>query len=212
MANAAGASEIVPLVVDDLPSVADARTNHDPPHRRTCNCRPPSTAIPTARHSTITASPAKAGERVSLEVLATRLGWDFDPVIRVLDVAGNELARADDDPATAADPRLVFTAPADGQYVVEVRDNRYRAGGRYRIRLGSLAARNDAASAGRSTGNCKYGLFCRSAGRGNRPTAHSRPGGESFYTPVSRCRSGRFGQRCVAADDRFARVGRNLAG
>jgi hypothetical protein len=138
VANAAGASEIVPLVVDDLPNAIDAGNNHD-------LAAPQDVQLPTAidGHSDGTAFDyyrfsAKGGERVSLEVLATRLGWDLDAVVRVLDAAGNELARADDDQASAADPRLVFTAPADGQYVLEVRDNRYRAGGRYRIRLGDL--------------------------------------------------------------------------
>jgi hypothetical protein len=138
VANAAGASEIVPLLIDDLPSVADAGNNHDP-------AAPQDVQLPTAidGHSDGTVFDyyrfsAKGSERVSVEVLATRLGWDYDPVVRVLDAAGGELARADDDSATAADPRLVFTPPADGQYVLEVRDNRYRAGGRYRIRVGAL--------------------------------------------------------------------------
>jgi hypothetical protein len=45
---------------------------------------------------------------------------------------------ADDDPATGADARFIFTPPADGAYVLEVRDNRYKAGGRYRLRLGDF--------------------------------------------------------------------------
>src|SRR5438094_434815 len=73
---------------------------------------------------------AKAGERISCEVVATRLGWDFDPLVRVLNAAGHELLVADDDSATGADSRLVFTAPADGQYLLELRDNRYKPGGR----------------------------------------------------------------------------------
>src|SRR5262249_22468974 len=37
-----------------------------------------------------------------------------------------------------ADTRFVFTAPASGQYVLEMRDNRYKPGGRYRLRLGDF--------------------------------------------------------------------------
>ena len=82
--------------------------------------------------------PAKAGERISGEVVATRLGWDFDSLIRVLDTAGNELLIADDDAATGADARFLFTAPRDAEYLLEVRDNRYKPGGRYRLRLGDF--------------------------------------------------------------------------
>src|SRR4030095_11373411 len=34
--------------------------------------------------------------------------------------------------------RFVFTAPRDGSYLLEVRDNRYKPGGRYRLRLGDF--------------------------------------------------------------------------
>jgi len=66
-------------------------------------------------------------------------GW-FQPIIAVQDAQGRELARADDflsDP----DPRLAFTAPADGIYSFVVRDSIYR--GRsdfvYRLVIGTKA-------------------------------------------------------------------------
>lgn len=138
LADNKGISEPLLIMVDDLPSVLDNSANHDVATAQEVqlpigidgNCD--GTTFDYYRFT------AKAGQRIAGDVLATRLGWDFDPVVRLLDAAGNEVLRADDDAATGADPRFVFTAPADGQYVLELRDNRYKAGGRYRVRLGDL--------------------------------------------------------------------------
>ncbi|MCI0359882.1 MAG: pre-peptidase C-terminal domain-containing protein [Planctomycetaceae bacterium] len=138
IANASGISDVLYLMIDDLPSAADSGNNHSP-------AAPQDIGLPVAIDGVCDGTvfdyyrfSAKAGQKISCEVVATRLGWDFDPVVRVLDAAGNEVLRADDDPATAADTRFVFAAPADGQYVIELRDNRYKPGGRYRLRLGDF--------------------------------------------------------------------------
>lgn len=138
VANPSGASDVLYLMIDDLTSVADNGNNHS-------LAAPQDIGLPVAIDGVCDGTvfdyyrfSAKAGQKVSCEVVATRLGWDFDPVVRVLDAAGNEVLRADDDPATAADTRFVFAAPADGQYVLELRDNRYKPGGRYRLRLGDF--------------------------------------------------------------------------
>ncbi|MDX1944202.1 MAG: PPC domain-containing protein [Pirellulaceae bacterium] len=137
--NAKGISEVLCVLIDDLPTVAE---------------KPGNESLATAQEVQLPAGidgrcdgvtfdyyrfAAKAGERISCELVATRLGWDFDPVVRLLDGSGAEVLRADDDPATGADARLAFKAPADGQFVLEIRDNRYKAGGRYRLRLGNFA-------------------------------------------------------------------------
>ena len=136
--NAKGISDVLYVMIDDLPSVPDNNNNH---------------SLATAQEVQLPAAidglcdgvtfdyyrfAAKAGQRISCEILATRLGWDFDPVVRLLDGAGSEVLRADDDPASAADPRFFFTAPTDGQFVLELRDNRYKDKGRYRLRLGDF--------------------------------------------------------------------------
>ena len=138
VATSAGISDVLLVMIDDLPSAADNGNNHAP-------SSPQDVQLPSAidGHCDGTALDyyrfaAQAGQRISCEVVATRLGWDFDPVVRVLNAGGEEVLRADDDAATAADTRFVFTAPADGQYVLELRDNRYKAGGRYRLRLGEF--------------------------------------------------------------------------
>ena len=79
-----------------------------------------------------------AGQRLAIDCWSARLGIAFDPVVRVLDASGRELACADDDEALGADLMLEYTAQQAGPVIVEIRDNRYRGGGRYRLRLGDF--------------------------------------------------------------------------
>lgn len=138
VATPAGLTDVLYLMVDDLPSVADNGNNH-------ATAAPQDVTLPTAIDGACDGTlfdyyriTAKAGQRMSCEVVAARLGWDFDAIVRVLDATGRELLVADDDPASGADPRFVFTAPADGPYVFEIGDNRYKPAGRYRLRLGDF--------------------------------------------------------------------------
>lgn len=133
-----GASDVLHLFIGDLPTIADNGKNHDLPVAQ-------ETPLPCAIDGLCDGTTfdyyrfiAKAGQRVSVDVIASRLGWDYDPVVRVLDGGGSEVLRADDNSGAGADCRFVFTAPADGPYVLELRDNRYKAGGRYRLRLGDF--------------------------------------------------------------------------
>ena len=81
---------------------------------------------------------AGKGQRISLDVVARRLGSPLDPLIRVLDPAGRELAYLDDSPGQDGDCQLIFTAPSKGMYFVELRDTVYGGGPghRYRLRMG----------------------------------------------------------------------------
>ncbi|WP_425619256.1 pre-peptidase C-terminal domain-containing protein [Anatilimnocola sp. NA78] len=138
IASIRGMSDILPVMVDDLATVAESGNNHAP-------ATPQEITLPVAIEgssdgpaSDYFAFNAKANERLSLELIAARLGSDFDGVLRVLDAQGNELLLFDDDAAAGADCRGVFTAPADGKYLIELRDNRFKANGRYRLRLGDF--------------------------------------------------------------------------
>ena len=73
---------------------------------------------------------ARAGRAVTFEVFCARLQDKIhdlqkhaDPLIRVFDADGRELAAGDDD--YFADPVLAFRPPKDGEYVVEIRDAKY---------------------------------------------------------------------------------------
>jgi hypothetical protein len=86
---------------------------------------------------------AATGEKVILELFAERLGTPLDALLVVRDSAGRQIGEADDttvaerlppvirsaaDAGMTDDPRLEITAPADGDYVVEVSD-RFGHGG-----------------------------------------------------------------------------------
>jgi hypothetical protein len=83
----------------------------------------------------------KAGERRVFEVDARRAGSAIDPVIRVLDGNGKQIARSEDAPMLSLDPRLDMTFPAAGYYYVEVHDARYsgQAQNFYRLKTGAYS-------------------------------------------------------------------------
>ncbi|MBC7964601.1 MAG: PPC domain-containing protein [Fuerstia sp.] len=135
-----GCSEAAFVVVDDLPSVAIAAESDD---RKTGQL----ITLPCCIDGQINPVLSKffriamtAGQTVSVEVFARRLGSDLDPVIRVTGPDGNEVAYRDDLPGAEGDTQLQFTAATDGEYRVEIRDVRYSGGARhfFHLRLGKL--------------------------------------------------------------------------
>jgi hypothetical protein len=80
----------------------------------------------------------KAGERRVFELEARRCGSAIDPVLRILDGSGKQLARNDDAPGAGLDARLDFTFPSEGNYYVEVTDARFstQAQNFYRLKMG----------------------------------------------------------------------------
>jgi hypothetical protein len=76
---------------------------------------------------------ARKGEHLVIETLARQLvpfiadavpGW-FQPVLTLYDASGKEVAY-DDDYRFNPDPTILFEVPADGEYVLEIRDSIYR--------------------------------------------------------------------------------------
>lgn len=136
-----GATNLKLILVDDLPTVAEqAATNKS-------TAKAQKLTLPVAVEGTYEAETfdyytfhAEAGRRVSVEVVARRLGSPLDAVIRLLDAQGHELAYSDDDEALGADPRFAYTFKQAGDYVVEVRDIRYQgsSSSAYRLRIGDF--------------------------------------------------------------------------
>ncbi|HEU0119261.1 MAG TPA: PPC domain-containing protein [Bryobacteraceae bacterium] len=81
----------------------------------------------------------KAGERRVFEIDARRAGSAVDPVIRVLDSNGKQIARSEDAPMLQLDPRVEVTFPAAGYYYVEIHDARFssQAQNFYRLKTGA---------------------------------------------------------------------------
>jgi hypothetical protein len=82
-------------------------------------------------------SAAKA-QRVVVECLAQRLDSRLDATLVLFDALGKELDR--DRGTYGRDPVLDFTAPADGDYTVEVHDGLFRGSGEYFYHLSFSAA------------------------------------------------------------------------
>lgn len=140
LATGKGVSSARLLMVDDLPSVADNGAN------KTVQTAQP-LPLPAAVDGACEAESfdyykltVAAGQRVSVEVVARRLGSPLDSVIRLLDATGREMAYSDDEGGIGADSRFAYRFAAAGDYFLELRDIRYQGGGnhRYRLRVGDF--------------------------------------------------------------------------
>jgi len=82
---------------------------------------------------------AKKGQRVSVEVVAMRLGTAlFDPYVAILDSKRFELSANDDTALALQDGYAAIVAPEDGKYIIEVRESAYGAGSSYRLHVGTF--------------------------------------------------------------------------
>lgn len=79
---------------------------------------------------------AKKGQKLVLETESARIGSGVLPQLRLTD-AERRFVAADDSQSLAGDARIVFPVPADGIYVVELSDSRYRGGtpAHYRLKI-----------------------------------------------------------------------------
>ena len=135
-----GVSPLRLLFVDDLQSTRDAGNNHQVE-------TPQQVSLPTAVDgncdslvSDFYLVTATAGQALSVDVFAQRIGSQLDPIVRLLRRDGVELAHADDSPGVGADCRLRYEFTEDGEYLLEIRDVRHQGGEQhfYRLRLGDF--------------------------------------------------------------------------
>jgi hypothetical protein len=76
---------------------------------------------------------AKKGQQLEINVYARRLRSPLDPVLYLYDAAGKQIATNDD--SGGPDSYLKFSVPADGDYVIRVRDHLRAAGDQYAYRV-----------------------------------------------------------------------------
>ncbi len=84
---------------------------------------------------------AKKGERITAEVEGIRLGLSlFDPYVAILDAKRFELASSDDAALIWQDGFASIVAPADGTYIVVVRESAYAGNANclYRLHVGNF--------------------------------------------------------------------------
>lgn len=75
--------------------------------------------------------PLKQGQRIVMDVQSARLDTEMDPTLVLFGPNGQQLASNSD--YYGRDPLIDFLAPADGDYLIEVRDLTYRGGYPYRL-------------------------------------------------------------------------------
>ncbi len=138
--TAQGISNLKLFAIDDLPSVVQTKPSQTVAMAQALT-------LPTAVDGYVDnlsrdyyKFTVAAGQRLSIEVLARRLGSPLDSMIRLLDGKGRELAYNDDAPGIGSDSMLSYTFKDAGEYVLEVRDIRYQGGGNfnYRLRIGDF--------------------------------------------------------------------------
>ncbi len=146
--TAAGISNILLFTLGTFPEVTEEESQpYSPPHHNdSIETAEPVRATPVVVNGTLRGPErdvfrisGKAGERRVFEVEARRCGSAIDPVLRILDGSGKQLARSDDSPGAGLDARLDFTFPREGTYYVEVADARFSTQTQnfYRLKMGS---------------------------------------------------------------------------
>lgn len=112
-----------------------------------------------------------AGQRLTVEVFGMRLGGPyagnfFDPYIAILNADRFELAVSDDEPLVWNDGVASMVIPADGRYIVQIRDASYLGDGRayYLLHIGDFPRPLSAVPAGGRPGETLTVTFYGDAG------------------------------------------------
>ena len=138
--TASGISALRLFYVGPFPSVEEKEPNNEA-----------AKAQPVALNSTVQGTigsedvdvfsvEVKKDQRLSVEIEGARLGRTlFDPTVTVLSADGRVLAASDDTPLLGHDCFVSLLAPADGKYLIQVRDMTYAGTGHfYRLHLGTF--------------------------------------------------------------------------
>jgi hypothetical protein len=139
--TATGISELRTFYVGALPQIQEKEPNSDflAPQKIPLNVTV--TGVVDNEDVDYFAFEAKKGQRVTAEIEGMRLGDTlFDPYVAILDSKRFELASSDDVPLLGQDAAASVIIPADGTYVVQVRESAYGGNGAcgYRLHLGTF--------------------------------------------------------------------------
>jgi hypothetical protein len=141
LATARGISNLRIFCLDDLPQIEDMNASHSKEKPQTV----PTPCVVAGQIATAASNyyqlRARAGQRVTFEVLGHRLGSGVDPQISLYEARGmREIAYDNDAPGCQTDPRLTYTFKKAGDYLLEVKDVLNRGGSDfwYRLRIGDF--------------------------------------------------------------------------
>lgn len=130
----------VPIDLDNVAEILEAEPNEAPGNAFSVPCVL-NGRIQSAGDVDTWVFAARKGLEYEFEVRASRLGSALDAVIEVTDLLGNRLAEADDTQGLLTDAKLRWSAAADGEYCLVVRDRIASRGGdrfAYRVRVTSI--------------------------------------------------------------------------
>jgi hypothetical protein len=139
--TATGISELLTFYVGDLPQIDEKEPNSDFTAPQKIPLNVTVAGVVEGEDVDYFAIEAKKGQRVTAEIEAMRLGTAmFDPYIAILDSKRFELAACDDLPLLGQDAAVSVIIPADGTYVVQVRESAYGGSGacQYRLHVGTF--------------------------------------------------------------------------
>ncbi len=139
--TATGISELRTLWVGALPITPEVEPNSDFAAPQKVPFNTTITGVITGEDVDYFAFDAKAGQRISAEIEAMRLGRTlFDPFVAILDSRRFELATSDDSTLALQDGVASVIAPAEGTYFVQVREASYGGSDacHYRLHLGAF--------------------------------------------------------------------------
>lgn len=141
IATRKGVSNLRVLCVDDLPQLAGNGSNRS-------RSTPQEISVPSAVTGSLLVEQGdyykftvKAGQRLSFDCQARRIGSAIDAYMYVYDAKSmRELAYDNDSPGCQTDPRISYTFKDAGEYILEIKDVLNRGGPEffYRVRMGDF--------------------------------------------------------------------------
>jgi hypothetical protein len=139
--TATGVSDLRTFWVGPFPTTEEQETNNTPDKAQSVAMNSTVAGVIEAEDTDCFRVAAREGQRISAEIEAMRLGRrPFDPLIAILDASGTTLATSDDSTLLLQDSAVSILAPADGAYVIQVRESSY--GGNtdflYRLHVGDF--------------------------------------------------------------------------
>ncbi len=139
--TATGVSNLRTFTVGALPEVAEVEPNNDFAAPQQVAMGSTISGVVQNEDVDYFVVEAKKGDRITAELEGLRLGYTFfDPYLAILNAERFELARSDDAALLRQDCLCSVTAPADGKYIVQVRESAYGGNGScmYRLHVGSF--------------------------------------------------------------------------
>jgi hypothetical protein len=139
--TATGTSELRTFYVGALPNIDEKEPNNDFAKPQKIPLNVTVNGVIDTEDVDYFLFEAKKGQRVSAEIEGMRLGTTlFDPYVAILDMKRFELASSDDSPLLGQDAVASVIIPADGTYVVQVRESAYGGNGActYRLHVGTF--------------------------------------------------------------------------